>query len=74
MPDFFCPFPHLERGSNPLCSPCPPTSPAAGVLNHKYTGENALRGSGLAYSILRPTGLTNESEGGPFLLEAHQGE
>jgi hypothetical protein len=44
------------------------------VLNHKYTGENALRASGLAYSIIRPTGLTNETEGGPFLLEAHQGK
>lgn len=43
------------------------------MLNHKYTGENALRSSGLQYTIIRPTGLTNESEGGPFLLEASQG-
>ncbi|GAB4820680.1 hypothetical protein N2152v2_007726 [Parachlorella kessleri] len=45
-----------------------------GVLNHKYTGENAVRSSGLAYCIIRPTGLTNETEGAPFLLEAHQGD
>ncbi len=50
-----------------------PVPPAAAILNHKYTGEIALRSSGLSYSIIRPTGLTNEGEGGPFLLEVHQG-
>ena len=44
------------------------------VLNHKYTGEGAVRGAGLPYCVLRPTGLTNESEPGQFLLEASQGE
>lgn len=43
------------------------------VLNHKYTGENAVRASGLSYCVLRSTGLTNESEPGEFLLEASQG-
>ncbi len=27
-----------------------------GTLNHKYTGETAVRGSGLPYSVLRSTG------------------
>ncbi|PSC71557.1 nadh:ubiquinone oxidoreductase complex i intermediate-associated 30 [Micractinium conductrix] len=44
------------------------------VLNHKYTGENAVRASGLSYCVLRSTGLTNESEPGEFLLEASQGD
>jgi uncharacterized protein YbjT (DUF2867 family) len=44
------------------------------VLNHKYAGEAAVRASGLAYAVVRPTGLTNETEGAPFMLEASQGE
>ena len=28
-----------------------------GTLNHKYTGETAVRGSGLPYSVLRSTGI-----------------
>lgn len=43
------------------------------VLNHKYTGEAAVRAAGLPYCVLRPTGLTNETEPGDFLLEASQG-
>ncbi len=53
--------------------PSPQLNPGA-VLNHKYTGENAVRAAGLPYCVLRPTGLTNESEPGEFLLEASQGE
>lgn len=45
-----------------------------GVLNHKYAGEAAVRASGLAYAVVRPTGLTNETEGAPFMLEASQGD
>lgn len=45
-----------------------------GTLNHKYTGETAVRGSGLPYSVLRSTGITDKTEGGPFLLEARQGD
>ena len=33
-----------------------------------------MRAAGLPYCVLRPTGLTNESEPGDFLLEASQGE
>lgn len=44
------------------------------ILNHKYTGENAVRASGLSYAVIRPVGLTNETDGGPFLLEAKQGD
>lgn len=57
----------------PCPRPAPQLNPGA-VLNHKYTGENAVRASGLSYCVLRPTGLTNESEPGEFLLEASQGE
>lgn len=44
------------------------------ILNHKYTGENAVRASGLSYTILRPTGLTQEEEDVPHLIEAKQGD
>lgn len=57
-----------------LCSSHPPQLNPGAVLNHKYTGENAVRAAGLPYCVLRPTGLTNESEPGDFLLEASQGE
>ena len=59
----------------PLIFPSsPPQLNPGAVLNHKYTGENAVRAAGLPYCVLRPTGLTNESEPGEFLLEASQGE
>ncbi|KAL3135711.1 hypothetical protein ABBQ38_006182 [Trebouxia sp. C0009 RCD-2024] len=45
-----------------------------GTLNHKYAGETAVRSSGLPYSVIRSTGITDKSEGGPFLLEARQGD
>ncbi|KAK9814216.1 hypothetical protein WJX72_002437 [[Myrmecia] bisecta] len=45
-----------------------------GTLNHKYTGETAVRSSGAAYTVIRATGLTNEEEGGPFVVEASQGD
>ncbi len=32
----------------------------AGVLNHKYTGENAMRAAGVPYTVVRATGLTSE--------------
>ncbi len=34
--------------------------PHAGVLNHKYTGENAMRAAGVPYTVVRATGLTSE--------------
>ena len=43
-----------------------------GCLNYKFGGEVAVRGSGLPYTVIRPTGLTEEE--GPFLLEAQQGD
>ena len=62
---------------NPPAPPAPSLGPLqlnpGGVLNHKYAGEGAVRASGLPYCVLRPTGLTNESEPGDFLLEASQG-
>lgn len=45
-----------------------------GVLNHKYVGELAVRASGLPYAVVRPTGLTGENGGGPFQVEARQGD
>lgn len=49
----------------------------SGVMNWKYKGECAVRGSGLAYSVLRPTGLvgdTDPDEGKAFALELSQGD
>ena len=49
----------------------------AGVMNWKYKGECAVRGSGLAYSVLRPTGLvgdTDPDEGQAYALEFAQGD
>ncbi len=46
----------------------------AGVLNHKYAGECALRAAGVPYAVVRATGLTNEDAGTSFLLEARQGD
>ena len=46
-----------------------------GVLNHKYTGENVIRESGLPYLIVRPTGMSDDAGAeGPALLEASQGD
>jgi hypothetical protein len=46
-----------------------------GVLNHKYAGENAVRASGLAYAVVRPTGMSDDAgAAGPALLEASQGD
>jgi hypothetical protein len=45
------------------------------TLNHKYTGENAVRSSGLSYTIIRPTGMSDDAAvQGPALLEASQGD
>eukprot|EP00892_Ulva_mutabilis_P007202 jgi/Ulvmu1/4854/UM020_0140.1 len=49
----------------------------AGTLNWKYKGETALRASGIAYSIIRPTGLIREADpddGKPYTLEFSQGD
>ena len=69
-----CPLPFPRPASPASPAPTPPLqlNPGA-VLNHKYAGEGAVRASGLPYCVLRPTGLTNESEPGDFLLEASQG-
>lgn len=47
-----------------------------GILNHKYAGEAAVRTSGLLYSVIRPTGISDETmnDQGPALLEMHQGD
>jgi len=44
-----------------------------GILNWKYKGEMSVRGSGLTYTVVRPTGLTDEDEE-PCMLEALQGD
>lgn len=49
-------------------------APHSGTLNHKYTGENAIRAAGLTYCVLRAVGLTNEEEDVGFMLEASQGD
>jgi hypothetical protein len=45
-----------------------------GTLNHKYTGENAMRAAGVPYAVVRATGLTSEDADTAFLLEARQGD
>ena len=46
-----------------------------GVLNWKFAGEAAVRASGLAYCVVRPTGMSDDAGGtGPALLEASQGD
>ena len=45
-----------------------------GVLNHKYAAEMNIRSSSFPYSIIRSVGMIDSSEGGPFLLEADQGD
>lgn len=44
----------------------------AGVLNHKYAGEVAVRRSGVPYTVVRSVGLTTDDEDTPFLLETRQ--
>lgn len=44
------------------------------MLNHKYTGENAVRAAGVPYTVVRATGLTTEEEDTAFALEARQGD
>jgi hypothetical protein len=58
----------------PSISFCGCQSTACCVLKSRYTGETAVRSSGLPYTVIRPVGLTNETEGGPFQLEFSQGE
>ena len=53
-------------------SPVP--SASAGTLNHKYTGENAIRAATPHYCVVRSTGLTTEEQDTRFLLEASQGD
>ncbi|GFR43419.1 hypothetical protein Agub_g4500 [Astrephomene gubernaculifera] len=45
-----------------------------GTLNHKYTAEGAVRASGYPYSVVRSTGMIDSLDGGPYLLEADQGD
>ncbi|EFJ53199.1 hypothetical protein VOLCADRAFT_102805 [Volvox carteri f. nagariensis] len=45
-----------------------------GTLNHKYTAEIAVRSSGYPYSVVRSTGMIDSFEGGPYLLQADQGD
>ena len=46
-----------------------------GILNYKYDGEIAVRSSGLSYSVVRPTGMSDEVEqSGPARLEMSQGD
>lgn len=39
-----------------------------GLMDNKFKGENALKASGLSYTIVRPGGLTNEPAGKSTLL------
>ncbi|KAG1657278.1 hypothetical protein FOA52_005472 [Chlamydomonas sp. UWO 241] len=45
-----------------------------GTLNYKYEAEVAMRAAGFPYCVIRSTGMIDSSEGGPFLLEADQGD
>lgn len=42
---------------------------AAGVLSWKLSGEDVLRASGLRYTVVRPTGLTDKDIEEKFILE-----
>jgi uncharacterized protein YbjT (DUF2867 family) len=33
------------------------------LMDHKYAGEEALRNSGVSYTVVRPGGLTNKPAG-----------
>ncbi len=57
-----------------LCSlACTQLNPG-GVLNHKYAAELAVRATGYPYAVVRSTGMIDSNEGGPFKLEADQGD
>jgi uncharacterized protein YbjT (DUF2867 family) len=43
-----------------------------GLLTYKLAGEDAIRGSGVPFAIVRPCALTEEPAGAP--LEIHQGD
>ena len=43
-----------------------------GTLNHKYTGETAVRDSGLPYSVLRSTGMLSIASHGGADAPGHQ--
>eukprot|EP00244_Chara_vulgaris_P004348 TRINITY_DN18624_c0_g1_i1.p1 TRINITY_DN18624_c0_g1~~TRINITY_DN18624_c0_g1_i1.p1 ORF type:complete len:623 (-),score=126.34 TRINITY_DN18624_c0_g1_i1:171-1949(-) len=45
-----------------------------GILTWKLIAEDALRASGLKYTIVRPCGLNDEKEDTPYLLEVSQGD
>lgn len=46
-----------------------------GILNHKYSGEIAVRSCGLPYAVLRPTGMSDDADqAAPSLLEMSQGD
>lgn len=45
-----------------------------GTLNYKYQAEVAARSTGYPYSVIRSTGMIDSNEGGPFMLEADQGD
>lgn len=46
-----------------------------GILNHKYDGELAVRNCGLPYTVIRPTGMSEDADQAePSLLEMSQGD
>jgi uncharacterized protein YbjT (DUF2867 family) len=46
-----------------------------GILNHKYDGELAVRSCGLPYTVIRPTGMSDDADQAePSLLEMSQGD
>ena len=65
-----CTPPRAPRPCHTRLAPLPSLSLAL----RRYAGEIAVRSSGLPYLVIRPTGLTQEAEGGPFQLEARQGD
>ena len=58
----------IPRNASGMCAEC------AGTLNHKYTGENAVRAATPHYCVVRSTGLTTEEQDTGFLLDASQGD
>ncbi|CAD7695637.1 unnamed protein product [Ostreobium quekettii] len=45
-----------------------------GLLDWKYAGENAIRATGLPYTVVRPCGLKDDGEMVPNLIEGDQGD
>jgi hypothetical protein len=46
-----------------------------GILNAKYDGEIAVRSCGLPYTVIRPTGMSEDADqAAPSLLEMSQGD